>query len=170
MCYSQSRKDGTPAGGISIVDRIAGYAEDYAYFVFLFQYLKWLARYATCADTPNTPRIAGSDRNGVAMPMVEPGDPFARSDQLDALILEEEDLEDFFEGLMQYCREFGRELRKPDLSFEAVLLLRDFRAGKTKSRRGLITNEAHSAFERECAWRGWQLKEEILTLYSRRAA
>lgn len=101
--------------------------------------------------------------------MVEPGDLFARSDQLDGLVIEDE-LDEFFEGLLQYCQEFGRELKKPDLGFEAVLLCRDFRAVQKKFRSRRITSEDYSVTERDCIWRAMELKDTILTLFSRRAA
>lgn len=98
--------------------------------------------------------------------VAEAGDPFARSVQLDNLVIEDE-LEEFFVGLMEYCQQFGRELKKPDLGTEAVLLCRDFRAATKKMKRRLVTDQDHEVQLRQNLFRGMELKEEVLGLYGR---
>ncbi len=101
--------------------------------------------------------------------MVEPGDAFARSSMLDELVVENE-LDEFFEGLLQYCQEFGRELRKTSLGIESVMLCRKYRAVKDKHRQGRMSAEDFEVSQNDCIWRAMELKEQVLTLFGRKAA
>jgi hypothetical protein len=101
--------------------------------------------------------------------MVEPGDAFARSSKLDELVVENE-LDEFFEGLLQYCQEFGRELRKSKLGIESVMLCRSYRTAKDKHRQRRMTAEEFEVSENDCIWRAMELKEEVLTQFGRKAA
>ncbi len=99
--------------------------------------------------------------------MASPGDPFTRSVELDRLVAEDE-LDDFFVGVMEFCQEFGRFLGKRELGFEAVMLCRGYRALHVEKRRGMA--EAYEEKLNKKIWSAMELKEDILDIFTRKQA